>query len=145
MFRPTTALLVILLSLAFPAMAFAGLVELRAGENGHFMTRVAVNGATVNFMVDTGASTVALSEADARRAGFRLENLDFDTDVSTANGMVKAARITIDRIEIGGIRMEDVDGVIMPREALPGSLLGMSFLSRLRSFEVREGVLYLRD
>lgn len=145
MFSRATALFVILLSLAFPGLALSGTVQLRAGENGHFMTRVAVNGATVNFMVDTGASTVALSEADARRAGFRLETLDFDTDVSTANGMVKAARITIDRIEIGGIRMEDVDGVVMPKAALTGSLLGMSFLSRLRSFEVRDGILYLRD
>jgi len=145
MFRSAAALLAVLLSLAVPASAFAGLVELRAGENGHFITRVAINGAPITFMVDTGSSTVALSQSDARRAGFRLENLNFNTDVSTANGMVKAARVKIDRIEIGGIRMEHVDGVVMPKEALSGSLLGMTFLSRLRSFEVREGILYLRD
>ena len=145
MFRSVTALLAVLLSLAVPASAFAGLVELRAGENGHFITRVAINGAPITFMVDTGSSTVALSQSDARRAGFRLENLNFNTDVSTANGMVKAARVKIDRIEIGGIRMEHVDGVVMPKDALSGSLLGMTFLSRLRSFEVREGILYLRD
>ena len=145
MFRSAAALLAVLLSLAVPASAFAGLVELRAGENGHFITRVAINGAPITFMVDTGSSTVALSQSDARRAGFRLENLNFNTDVSTANGMVKAARVKIDRIEIGGIRMEHVDGVVMPKDALSGSLLGMTFLSRLRSFEVREGILYLRD
>lgn len=145
MFRITSTLLVILLNLAFPAIALSGMVELKAGENGHFLTRAAVNGTSVAFMVDTGSSTVALNQSDARRAGFLLESLDFDTDVSTANGMVKAARIRIDRIEIGGIRMEDVDAVVMPKNALSGSLLGMSFLSRLRSFEVREGTLYLRD
>lgn len=141
----TSIVLTLLLCLLFPAAAFAGLVQLRAGENGHFITRATINGSSITLMVDTGASTVALTQIDATRVGIRLDRLEFDTEVSTANGLVKAARVKIDRLEIGGIRMEDVDAVVMPKDALAGSLLGMSFLSRLRSFEVREGTLYLRD
>jgi aspartyl protease family protein len=96
-------------------------------------------------MVDTGASTVALSHEDARRAGFRDGDLRFDTPVSTANGVVNAARVRIDRIEVGGILVERVDGMVMPKGALFGSLLGMSFHSRLDSFEVKNGVLHLRN
>lgn len=97
------------------------------------------------MLVDTGASTVALRHEDARRVGPRPDDLDFDIPVSTANGIVNAARIRIDRIEIGGIRVEDINGMVLPKGALAGSLLGMSFLSRLRSFEVRDGVLNLRE
>ena len=63
----------------------------------------------------------------------------------TTNGIVKAARVKIDRIELGGILVERVDGMVLPKGAMTGSLLGMSFLSRLHSFEVKNGVLSLRN
>lgn len=145
MFRPASAILAVTLWLAFASAAAAGSVQLRAAENGHFMTSAYINGCSVKMLVDTGASTVALRHEDARRVGLRPDDLDFDIPVSTANGIVNAARIRIDRIEIGGIRVEDIDGIVLPKGALAGSLLGMSFLSRLRSFEVRDGVLNLRE
>jgi aspartyl protease family protein len=146
MFRSASVFLAGILCLILAsAAASAGSVQLRAGENGHFVTSAIINGSPVKMLVDTGASTVALRHEDARKAGFRPDDLDFDIPVSTANGIVNAARIRIDRIEVGGIRVEDIDGVVLPKGALAGSLLGMSFLSRLHSFEVRNGVLHLRD
>lgn len=145
MFRSASAFLAGILYLVLASAASAGSVQLRAAENGHFVTSAIINGSSVKMLVDTGASTVALRHEDARKAGFRPDDLDFDIPVSTANGIVNAARVRIDRIEIGGILVEDLDGIVLPKGALAGSLLGMSFLSRLHSFEVRNGVLHLRE
>jgi aspartyl protease family protein len=144
MFRNALFLLSIFLCAA-AAEAVADSARLRMSENGHFMSKAQINGRTIQVMVDTGASTVALSHEDARKAGFRPDDLDFDRPVSTANGIVKAARVRIDRIEVGGILVERVDAMVLPKGALSGSLLGMSFLSRLDSFEVKNGVLHLRN
>ena len=133
------------LCLAAAIPAWSDAAKLRLSSNGHFMAKAEINGRTIQVMVDTGASAVALSHEDARKAGFRPADLDFDVPVSTANGVVKAASVTIRRIGIGGVSVEDVKGMVLPEGALTGTLLGMSFLSRLDSFEVRNGVLYLRD
>ena len=125
--------------------AIADSARLKMSDNGHYMSKAQINGRTIQVMVDTGASTVALSHEDARKAGFRPDDLDFDRPVSTANGVVNAARVKIDRIEVGGILVERVDAMVLPKGALSGSLLGMSFLSRLDSFEVKDGVLHLRN
>ena len=137
-------LLSALLFFAAGAGAMADTARLSMSGNGHFMAKAQINGRTVRVLVDTGASTVALSHEDARKAGFRPDDLDFDKPVSTANGVINAARVKIDRIEVGSILVEGVDGMVLPKGALSVSLLGMSFLGRLDSYEVRDGVLYLR-
>jgi aspartyl protease family protein len=144
-FRSAPFLLSAFLCLATATQAPADSARIRMSGNGHFMSKAEINGTKIQVMVDTGASTVALSHEDARKAGFRPDDLDFDRPVSTANGVVNAAYVRIDRIEIGGIRVDRVDGMVLPKGALSGSLLGMSFLSRLDGFEVRNGELHLRN
>ncbi|MBI2720349.1 MAG: TIGR02281 family clan AA aspartic protease [Rhizobiales bacterium] len=128
-----------------PTLRLMSATELKANAGGHFITKAAINGNDITVLVDTGATTVALSYEDADQAGLRPSSLDFNVPVATANGMAKAAKVKIDRIEIDGIKVDDVDGLVLPEGALRGTLLGMSFLSRLRSFRVEAGVLYLRD
>jgi aspartyl protease family protein len=123
----------------------ASATELTANANGHFIARAEINGRDIVVMVDTGATAVALSYEDAEEAGLRPGSLDFDIPIATANGVSKAARVRLDRVEIDGVRVYDVEGVVLPEGALRGSLLGMSYLSRLRSFKVEDGVLYLED
>jgi aspartyl protease family protein len=128
-----------------PLLQAASATELKADSRGHFIVRAEINGSDVMVLVDTGASTVALSYEDARDAGLRPGSLDFNLPIATANGITNAARIRLDRVEIDGVRVYDVDGVVLPEGALRGSLLGMSYLSRLRSFKVEDGVLHLED
>lgn len=119
--------------------------ELKATNGGHFFATASINGASVNVLVDTGATAVALSYEDARHVGLRPGTLDFNVPVATANGVTKAARVKIDRIAIDGVKVEDVDGMVLPEGALQGTLLGMSFLGRLNSFRIEDGILYLKD
>jgi aspartyl protease family protein len=119
--------------------------ELKADRNGHYVTEADINGSTIAVMVDTGATGVALSYEDAEKVGLRPRGLDFDIPINTANGVVKAARVTLRRVEVDNVRVRDVDGLVLPEGAMRGSLLGMSFLGRLSSFKIENGVLYLRD
>jgi aspartyl protease family protein len=128
-----------------PGILLMSVTELKANQAGHFVTRAEINGSDVTVLVDTGATAVALSWEDADGVGLRPSSLDFNIPVSTANGVAKAARVAIDRIEIDGVKVDNVDGLVLPQGALRGTLLGMSFLGRLRSFKVEDGVLYLRD
>jgi len=118
---------------------------LKAGQNGHFIVKAEINGRNVKVLVDTGASAVALSYEDAKDIGLHPGSLDYNVPVSTANGLVKAAGVNLDKVEIDGVRVSDVQGLVMPQGAMRGSLLGMSFLSKLRSFKVEDGVLYLKN
>jgi aspartyl protease family protein len=133
------------LAAACAGPAAAAVTELKAGHGGHFVTSAEINGNSITVLVDTGATAVALSFEDARQAGLRPGSLDYTVPVSTANGVARAARVRIGQIAIDGIEVEDVDGLVMPEGALTGTLLGMSFLSRLDSFKVEDGVLTLRD
>jgi aspartyl protease family protein len=126
-------------------VALAAIAELRANSHGHFVTNASINGHDIAVLVDTGATAVALSFEDADTAGLRPSYLDFDVPVSTANGMAKAARVKIDRIAIDGVEVDDVDALVLPEGALRGTLLGMTFLGKLSSFRVEDGVLLLRD
>jgi len=128
-----------------PQLRLMSVTELKANGSGHFITKASINGADITVLVDTGATTVALSFEDAQDAGLRPGHLDFDVPVATANGVAKAARVRIDRIEVGDVEVDDVDGMVLPEGALRGTLLGMSFLGRLQSFRIEDGVLYLRD
>ena len=119
--------------------------ELKAGQNGHFVVRAEINGSHVKVLVDTGASAVALSYEDAGDIGLRPKNLDYNVPVSTANGIAKAARVMLDEVEVNGVKVSDVQGLVMPEGVMRGSLLGMSFLGKLKSFKVEDGVLYLKN
>ena len=119
--------------------------EVKADSNGHYFAKADINGTTIAVMVDTGASGVALSYEDAEKVGLRPHGLDYDTPINTANGIVKAARIKLRRVEVDNVRVRDVEGIVLPEGALRGTLLGMSFLSRLSSFRIENGVLYLKD
>lgn len=119
--------------------------ELKADASGHYFAKADINGASIAVMVDTGASGVALSYEDAEKAGLRPRSLDYDIPVNTANGIVKAARVKLRRVEVDNVRVRDVDGMVLPQGATRISLLGMSFLSRLSSFRIEDGVLYLKD
>ncbi|WP_454916921.1 retropepsin-like aspartic protease family protein [Xanthobacter sediminis] len=119
-------------------------VEIERGANGDFSVWAAVNGASINMLVDTGASSVVLTQEAARAAGLPLEFLRYDVPVDTANGRVRAASVLIDNIIVGGIVERRVPALVSPPGALTSSLLGMSFLSRLEAFEFRGTRLILR-
>ena len=110
-----------------------------ANEQGHVVIDAAVNGAPVRLPVDTGASLVTLTPADARTAGITSGELVFNNRVSTANGSARMASVTLREIRIGQLSIYDVPAAVL--ENLNISLLGMSFLSRLQSYEMREGKL----
>jgi aspartyl protease family protein len=121
---------------AHPAPAAQGRrVALRTGPDGHVLVDGLVNDRTVRFLVDTGATTVVLNEATARRLGFRPSRADFTHVSRTANGAVPVAPVRIGEIRIANIMVRDVQAVVVPGDALDGNLLGMSFLKRLRKFE----------
>ena len=120
-------------------------VVLRAGAGGHYVAGFDLNGRRIEMLVDTGASVVALSHEDAQKIGLTPFPSDYTAPMSTANGVIKAARKTISEVRIDTIVVRDVQAVVMPPGALRGSLLGMSFLQRLSGFEIVGGDrLYLK-
>lgn len=122
-----------------------GVATFRGGRDGHFPINATVNGAEVRTIFDTGASAVVLTEADARKAGYDPSGLSYTVQVSTANGTGRAAAVTLDRIEVGGIVRNNVRAFVAAQGALDTSLLGMSFLSTLSSYGVRGNSLELTD
>ncbi|MDP9136836.1 MAG: TIGR02281 family clan AA aspartic protease [Pseudomonadota bacterium] len=128
-----------------PTGAMAASAEIRADSRGHFLTQVKIGYTNLDVLIDTGASFVALSYEDAEHAGLKPRLLTFDVPIATANGLVEAASVTLDRVEVGNVRVHDVAGVVLPRGSFEGTLLGMSFLARLRSFAVEDGRLILTD
>jgi len=121
------------------------MTEIRGGQNGHYVVDAAINNQPIKVLVDTGASAVALSAEDADRVGLHPNLLTYDVPVSTANGLVKAARVKLDKVEIDSVRIDNVDALVLPQGALSGTLLGMSFLSRLSSFSSEGGKLTLKN
>jgi aspartyl protease family protein len=124
--------------------ARAGEVRLAAGANHQFFVTAAVNGRPSSFLVDTGASFVALRDSEARAANIYVSWADYKHPVRTANGETKAAMVEVDVIEIDNIRVEKVQAFILPDDQLAMNLLGMSFLSKLESVEARGRELVLR-
>src|SRR4029077_14053038 len=94
---------------------------------GHFATEVRINGQRIGFMVDAGASVVALNESSAARFGLRPTPGQYIASVTTANGTIKAARTRLAMIDVGGLVVRDVDAMVLPDEALSENLLGLSF------------------
>ena len=125
-----------------PRVVEPGLVILSKSDDGHFYAIGQVNGVRVRFLVDTGASQVALTAADAERSGFDLDTLTYDQLVNTANGTKMSAAIRLDNVKIGDIELRNVRGSVSP-EGLDISLLGMSFLGELTSIETRGDKLIL--
>ncbi len=112
---------------------------------GHFAAAGRVDGRRLDFMVDTGASVIALRASDAASLGIHPVPREFTAEVKTANGSVRAAPAQLSMVEIGGVTVRDVAALVLPDEALSENLLGMSFLSRLRRFEYGNGKLVLEQ
>jgi aspartyl protease family protein len=107
-------------------------VTLNSDRLGHFQADVRVDGRSIDFMVDTGASMVSLRESSAARLGIHPSARDYNIKMQTANGEGRAARVRLNRVELNGISVVDVDAVVVPDEALSVNLLGMSFLRRIK-------------
>ena len=107
----------------------SGKVSLTADARGHFMTTGQVNGTSLSFMVDTGATSIAIGASDARRAGLDLSR-GVQGMVSTANGKTTVTQVKLDTVRIGDITLHNVDAVVMGHDMQP-ALLGMSFLNRM--------------
>lgn len=119
-------------------------VRIRRSWHGHFTARAKVNGAFVDMIVDTGASAVVLTGEDAERAGIDTSKLRYLVPVETANGRSYAARVRLQEVSIGPLMRRNVEALIAAPGSLNKSLLGMSFLSRLRSYEFSGDFLTLR-
>ena len=124
---------------AAPAGPVSNTIVYTASEGGHVIVDAAVNGAPLRMLVDTGASLVTLTLADARAAGIDPGRLAFNARVNTANGAARMAPVTLREIRVGQLSVYDVPAAVL--ENLNVSLLGMSFLARLQSYEMREGKL----
>lgn len=143
--RPESAVQGQLVSAAAVQSPAPGTVVLPSDGRGHFLATFKLNGKPVEGMVDTGATSVAINESTARRLGFAANSLDFKYTSSTANGDTKFALITLDRVEIDGIRISGVRAAVLRDTSLSGTLIGMTFLSRLSSFKVEDGKLQLKQ
>lgn len=119
-------------------------VRVRQRPDGHFAVRSRINGQTVTLLVDTGASTIVLTPADAAAVGIATGSLTFSIPVRTANGTAFAAPARIESIAIGPIEMRDLDALVARPGALGESLLGMNFLRELRDFQFTGEFLTLR-
>jgi aspartyl protease family protein len=128
-----------------PEMAQGRNLSIPRDARGHFQTEGRIDGQRIDFMVDTGASVIALNEKSAARFGLRPSRGDYNATVATANGTIKAARTRLAMVDIGGLIVRDVDAMVLPDEALSENLLGLSFLSKLKRFEYANGKLVLEQ
>ena len=124
---------------ASPARA----VQIPRGQAGEFALHAKINGVKAPMVIDTGATSVVLTWETAKAAGLPLELLEYDVDVETAGGHTRAARLTLDRLAIGKLVERSVPALVVPRGQMKVNLLGMSFLDRLESWEVRADRLML--
>ena len=118
-------------------------VQISRGQGGEFTLHAKVNGVAAPMVVDTGATLVVLTQETARAAGLQLEFLTYNVDLENAGGHTKAARLTLDRLAIGNLVERSVPALIVPHGQMKTNLLGMSFLDRLESWEVRPDRLVL--
>ncbi len=105
-------------------------VTLTADTRGHFITDGQINGGQVRFLVDTGATSIALSAADARRLGIDYRSGQQGL-MGTANGTATAYRVRLDSVRIGDIVVNNVEGAVLEGSQMPVALLGMTFLNRM--------------
>jgi aspartyl protease family protein len=121
----------------------ARVVQVARGQAGEFALHARINGVEAAMVIDTGATSVVLTYETAKAAGLPLELLEYDVDVETAGGHTRAARLTLDRLAIGKLVERSVPALVVPRGQMKTKLLGMSFLDRLESWEVRADRLML--
>ncbi len=119
-------------------------VEVARTSAGDFAINAQINGARIHMVLDTGASSVVLTADDAKAAGLPLALLNYTVGIDTANGRTRAAPVTLDRIAVGGLEERSVDALVVQPGQLQTSLLGMSFLNRLQSWQVNGDRLILR-
>jgi len=124
--------------------ASARAVQIPRGQGGEFALHAKINGVSAPMVVDTGATSVVLTYETAKAAGLPLEVLEYDVDVETAGGHTKAARLTLNQLAIGKLVERSVPALVVPHGQMKTNLLGMSFLDRLESWEVRADHLMLR-
>ena len=141
-------------SAAKPAVTVAMATSVSSGSRtlsiprdyrGHFATEGRIDGQRIAFMIDTGASVVALNESSAARFGLRPTPGQYTATVTTANGTVKAASMRLARVDVGDLIVRDVDAMVLPDQALSENLLGLSFLSKLKRFEYANGQMVLEQ
>ncbi len=119
-------------------------VQITRGQAGEFALQARINGVNAAMVIDTGATSVVLTYETAKAAGLPLELLEYDVDLETAGGHTRAARLTLDRLAVGKLVERSVPALVVPHGQMKTNLLGMSFLDRLESFEVRPDSLMLR-
>ncbi len=125
-----------------PTATGARSIQVRRADNGHFYIRARINGATIRFLVDTGATTTVLDPRDAVRAGIDPSRLVFNQRFRTANGIVRGAAVMLPRLTIGPMTLRNVRASVN-EVALSDSLLGISTLARFKSWKVSDGRLTL--
>lgn len=122
-----------------------GSVSFRSGRDGHFQINAGINGTSVRTIFDTGASAIVLTHDDAVAAGLDTDALNYSVPVSTANGTGRAASVTLDEVNVGGIIRKRVRAFVAETDALETSLLGMTFLRTLTGYSVSGSTLELTD
>jgi aspartyl protease family protein len=120
-------------------------VVIAPSRGGHFRVEGRVNGHRIDFMVDTGASVIALKPEDAATLGIRPAERDYAAMVRTANGAIRVAPAELDTVEIEDLEVHNVAAVVLPPGVANENLLGLSFLRRLRRFEYADGKLVLEQ
>jgi len=115
----------------------------KSRQDGQFWADATVNSGYVRFLIDTGASAVALTREDAQKAGLRLHELNYDVPIRTAGGRNMAARVQLKSIAVGSITLRNVEALVVP-EGLETSLLGMTYLGQLQKVEATPSALLLR-
>ncbi|HRM75263.1 MAG TPA: TIGR02281 family clan AA aspartic protease [Paracoccus sp. (in: a-proteobacteria)] len=117
-------------------------IEVPVGNDGHYHLTAQVNDVSIRFVIDTGASSIALGPRDAERVGIDLDNLAYIGEARTANGIVETAPVRLDTLTIGDIRDENVPAMVL-RADLEQSLMGMSYLSRFARVSIEANRLIL--
>lgn len=123
----------------------ARIVSIGRDHRGHFKAHGRIDGRQVSFMVDTGASVIALTEREADRLGIRPSRGAFTAPVQTANGVVRAAPVVLNSVDIGGLVVRDVKALVVAGGGLNENLLGLSYLTRLKRFEYANNKLVLEN
>ena len=121
---------------------YDGAVTVPRSRDGHYYLTLGVNGQPIDFVVDTGATNIVLTKADAERVGFSLTELNFFGRANTANGEVRTAPVRLQEVTLGAARDTNVAAYVNEGEMFQ-SLLGMSYLQRWSSIEIRNNALIL--
>jgi aspartyl protease family protein len=142
--HPTAQAADVAIAAPTPPAAGSGEASIAKGPDGHFWADAQVDGQSMHFLVDTGASAVALTADDARRLGINPDSLDYTYTVTTASGQAKAASVKLSTVSVGGAQVYDVQALVIDK-GLETSLLGMTYLGRLSKFEATPDAMILKS